>query len=175
MSHFVQAASLTFSPTFKANMVYRLFLRSLVCFSALAAMPGVPLRAEIRVAPAVHAQHDGVTLDAYSGNDRVTFCFSAEKDVKIASEYGVQFKVPHGQAKLWNEPLPKLVAGSEPYFDLPVRFDLKTRGVGRQRQVSIDLGVCVSTKYCTPVTFQITIPARSAASEAAICANQLTR
>lgn len=134
-------------------------------------MPGVPLRAEIRAAPDVHAQHDGVTLDAYSGNDRVTFCFSAEKDVKIASEYGVQFKVPRGEAKLWNESLPKLVAGSEPYFNLPVRIDLKTRGVPHKRQVSIDLGVCVSTKYCTPVTFQVIIPTRSAANEAAVCAN----
>jgi hypothetical protein len=152
-------------------MVYRPFLLSLVCLSALAAMPGVPLRAGVRIAADVHAQHDGVTLDAYSGNDRVTFCFSAEKDVKIASEYGVQFKVPRGEAKLWNESLPKLVAGSEPYFDLPVRIDLKTRGVPHKRQVSIDLGVCVSTKYCTPVTFQIVIPTRSAANEAAVCAN----
>jgi len=64
-----------------------------------------------------HAQHDGVTLDAYSRNGQITFCFNAEKDIKIASEYGVEFTVPQGESKLWNERLPKVVAGSEPYFD----------------------------------------------------------
>jgi hypothetical protein len=154
-------------------MIYRRFLRSSFCFSALAAiiLSSAPLRAEVGIASDVRAQHDGVTLNAYSGNGQITFCFSAEKDVKIASEYGVQFKVPRGQAKFWSESLPKLVAGSEPYFDLPVRIDLKTRGVPRKRQVSIDLGVCVSTKTCTPVTFQVTIPTRSAANHAAVCAN----
>jgi hypothetical protein len=173
MSHSVPAASLTFNPTFKANMVYPPFLRSPVWFGALWAivLHAAPLCAEGRIAPAAHAQHDGVILNAYSGSGQITFCFDAEKDVKIASEYGVEFKVPHGQAKLWNEPLPKLVAGSEPYFKLPVRIDLKTRGVAQRRKVSIGLGVCVSTKYCTPVSFQITIPSRAAANEAAVCAN----
>lgn len=148
-------------------MAYRLFPRSMVWLSTLWAivLNGTPLSAEVRIAPDAHAQHDGVILNAYFGNGRITFCFSAEKDVKIASEYGVQFRVPRGEAKLWNESLPKLVAGSEPYFDLPVRIDLKTRGVPNQRQISIDLGVCVSTKYCTPVTFQVIIPTRSAANE----------
>src|SRR5476651_168455 len=104
-----------------------------LCMLAATVLPGAPLRAETAVAPDAHAQHDGVRLDAYSRNGQVTFCFNAEKDVKIASEYGVEFKVPRGQAKLWNESLPKLVAGSEPYFDLPVRIDLKTRGVPRKR------------------------------------------
>jgi hypothetical protein len=154
-------------------MVYRPFLRSLVRFSALWAivLHGAPLSAEVRIAPDAHAKHDGVILDTYSGNGQITFCFSAEKDVKIASEYGVQFKVPLGQAKLWNESLPKLVAGSEPYFDLPVHIDLKTSGGPRKRHVSIDLGVCIAAKTCTPVTFQVTIPARRVANEAAVCAN----
>ena len=154
-------------------MAYRPFLRSPVWFGALWAvvLHAAPLGAEVGIAPDTHAQHDGVILDAYCGNGQIIFCFNAEKDVKIASEYGVQFKVPRGQAKLWNESLPRLVAGSEPYFDLPVRIDLKTRGVPHKRQVSIDLGVCVSAKTCTPVTFQVTIPARRAANEAAVCAN----
>jgi hypothetical protein len=60
---------------------------------AATALPAATLRAEMAIAPDAHAQHDGVRLDAYSRNGRVTFCFNAEKDVKIASEYGVEFKV----------------------------------------------------------------------------------
>ena len=131
--------------------------------------PAVALGSEARGAPDAHAQHDGVILDVFSGNGRITFCFDAEKDVKIASEYGVQFTVPNDQTKLWNEKLPKLVAGSEPYFNLPVRVDLKTRDVSQERRVMIELGVCVSGNYCTPVNFEITVPARRAAGDA-VCA-----
>ena len=142
----------------------------LLCVVAPIAMPVAAQRAEAGATPDARAQHDGVTLDAYSRNGRITFCFNAEKDIKIASEYGVEFTVPQEEAKLWNETLPKVVAGSEPYFDLPVRIDLKTRGVSHARQVSIGLGVCVSTKYCTPVTFKVTIPTKAATGEAAVCA-----
>jgi hypothetical protein len=90
------------------------------------------------------------------------FCFSAQENVKIASEYGVQFKVPGSQVKFWDERMPKLHRRSEPYFDLPVQIDLKTRGATRKRQVSIDLRVCVSADYCTPLTFEIVIPASPA-------------
>jgi len=128
--------------------------------------------AETGVPPDVHVQHDGVTLDAYTGNGRIAFCFNADKNVRIASEYGVEFKVPRSQAKLWKEPLPKLVAGKEPYFDLPLRIELKTRGASRPRQVSMGLGVCVSAIYCTPVSFEITIPATNGAGgEFPACAN----
>jgi hypothetical protein len=143
-----------------------LWLGLLTVIAAPAAAPG----AGSRTTPDAHAQHDGVTLDAYSRNGQITFCLDAENDIKIASEYGVEFTVPQGEAKLWNEKLPKVVAGSQPYFDLPVRIDLKTRGVSHERQVSIGLGVCVSTKYCTPVTFQVIIPTKAAAGETAVCA-----
>jgi hypothetical protein len=140
-----------------------------LCLVAAIALSATSLGAETRVMPDARVQHDGVTLEAYSRNGRITFCFNAEKDVKIAAEYGVEFSVPQGEAKFWNESLPKLVTGSEPYFDLPVRVELKTQGVSRERQVSIGLGVCVSTKYCTPVAFQITIPTKGASSETAVC------
>jgi hypothetical protein len=153
----------------------RSFHLVLLRFSVLAliASPDATLRADTSIEPDAHAQHDGVTLDAYSRNGQITFCFSAEKGVKIASEYGVEFKVPQGEAKYWNESLPKLFAGSEPYFDLPVRIELKTRGIPNMRQVSIGLGVCVSTQYCTPVTFQITVPTNRAGHQAVVCTNQM--
>ena len=155
--------------TSKAKLVrpFHLLLPGLVLPIAL---PLAALRAETGATPDAHAQHDGVTLNAYSRNGRITFCFDAEKDVKIASEYGVEFTVPPSEAKHWSETLPKVVTGSEPYFKLPVRIDLKTRGGPSERQVSIGMGVCVSTKYCTPVTFQITVPTNSAKGETAVCA-----
>lgn len=117
----------------------------------------------------VRQQHDGVTVDAYSSSGSVTFCFNAEKEVKIASEYGVEFSVPNGEAKLWREKFPKVVAGSEPYFSLPVRIDLRTRGKSLPRQITVGLGVCVSSTYCTPVSFLVTIPANVGRKEAAAC------
>ena len=142
-------------------------------FSALAAiaLPATALKAETAVAPDAHLQQDGVRLDAYSRNGKITFCFNAEKDVKIASEYGVEFTVPQGEAKLWNEVMPKLVAGSEPYFELPVRIDLKTLGAAGERRVSMGLGVCVSAKYCTPVSLEITVPAASGVAGEPVCSN----
>jgi len=139
-----------------------------VCVLTAIAAP-VVARAEI-LKPDARASHDGVTLDAYSRSDRVTFCFSARENVKIASEYGVPFKVPDSQVKFWDERMPKLHQGSEPYFDLPVQIDLKTRGATRKRQVSIDLGVCVSNDYCTSLTFEIVIPASGrTGNEPAVC------
>jgi hypothetical protein len=123
----------------------------------------------LMAAPDVREQHDGVTLDAYSRNGSVTFCFNAEKDVKIASEYGVEFSVPNDEAKLWKEKLPKVVAGSEPYFNLPVRIELKTTGKSLPRQVSVGLGVCVSGTYCTPVSFLVTVPVNSGGKQAIAC------
>jgi hypothetical protein len=119
--------------------------------------------------PDVREQHDGITLDAYFRSGSVTFCFNAEKDVKIASEYGVEFSVPNDEAKLWKEKLPKVVAGSEPYFSLPVRIELRTRGKSVPRQIAVGLGVCVSSTYCTPVSFLVTIPANIGGKEAAAC------
>src|SRR5712691_12302428 len=152
---------MTYNLISKAKMAYRQTLWPLdrcIAFAAIV-LAASALRAETIVAPDVRAQHDGVTLVAYSRDGLITFCFSAENGVKIASEYGVEFKVPKDQAKLWNEPMPKLVAGKQPYFDLPVRIGLKTRGAPRERQISMGLGVCIDATYCTPISFEITIPA----------------
>ena len=155
-------------------MVCRHFHRSLIGFGAVVAIGFLcsTSRAETGVAPDVHAQHDGVRLDAYARNGEITFCFNADRDVKIASEYGVEFKVPTDQKRLWNEAMPKLVAGKKPYFDLPVRIVLKTRGAPHEREISMGLGVCVAATYCTPVNFEIAVPAaNSAATASPACAN----
>ena len=155
-------------------MVCRHFHRSLIGFGAVVAIGFLcsTSRAETGAAPDVHAQHDGVRLDAYARNGEITFCFNADRDVKIASEYGVEFKVPPDQARLWNEAMPKLVAGKKPYFDLPVRIVLKTRGAPHEREISMGLGVCVAATYCTPVNFEIAVPAaNSAATASPACAD----
>jgi hypothetical protein len=144
---------------------------SLLRFIVLPAIawPGTVLGQASDITPDVHASHDGVTLDAYARDGRIIFCFNAEKQMKIASEYGVEFSVPKGQARYWDESLPKVVAGTQPYFDLPVRIELKTRGSSRARQISTELGVCVNAEYCTPIRFEITVPASNASGERPPC------
>lgn len=163
-----------FDPIFKAEMTFCDSCLSLLRFIALSAIvwPGTALGAGSEIAPDVHAAHDGVTLDAYVRDGRIIFCFNAEQDVKIASEYGVEFSVPKDQTRFWNESLPKVVAGKQPYFDLPVRMELKTRGASHARQISTELGICVAAQYCTPITFEITVPASGASNERPPCDSQ---
>jgi hypothetical protein len=171
MSQSVTDATVVLQPGLQAKMSFRHSALSLLRSVALSAivLPGAALRAESEIAPDVHAARDGVSLDAYARDGRIVFCFNAEKDVKIASEYGVEFTVPKRQARFWNESLPKVVAGTQPYFDLPVRIELKTRGASQERQVSTELGICVAAKYCTPITFEITVPATGASNERPPC------
>jgi hypothetical protein len=147
---------------------FSVFLLRFIALSALA-WSGAALAAGSEVAADVHAAHDGVTLDAYLRDGRIVFCFNAEKDVKIASEYGVEFSVPRAETRFWDEKLPKVVAGKQPYFDLPVRIELKTRGASHARQVSTELGICVRAEYCTPITFEITVPASGTTNEPPPC------
>lgn len=138
--------------------------RGLAALAIGALFPGVLL-----AAPDARLQREGVTIDAYSQNDRITFCFDAEKNVKIASEYGVEFAVPREEAKLWEESFPKIVSGKEPYFKLPVRIELRTRGVPRSREVSVGLGICVSETYCTPIKVVLRIPAKGSSRQSIAC------
>jgi hypothetical protein len=107
-----------------------------------------------------YRQQPGVRLEVYSRSGKAIFCFGAEENVRLASEYGIEFKVAHDQEKLWDERFPKLVAGSEPYFKLPVRIELRTRGFAKKREVSINLGACVASEFCTPVEFSVSVSER---------------
>lgn len=142
-------------------MSWRYFLLSpsSLCGLAFIILPTVLDAGAAEAMPDVHAQQDGVTLDAYTRDDRIVFCFSAEKNVKVASDYGVEFKVPVNELNLWDEHLPKLVTKTGWYFDLPLRIDLKTRDTQHERQIDVNLGACTSAKYCTPITLRIIIPA----------------
>jgi hypothetical protein len=119
--------------------------------------------------PDARIQRDGVTLDAYSNGKLVTFCFNAEQNVKIAAEYGVEFKTPPVEARFWKEKLPKVVAGSDPYFEPPVRIDLRTQGSPPSRKVSVGFGICVSATYCTPVVFEVTVRSNKQAAALSAC------
>jgi hypothetical protein len=139
-------------------------IASVLVFAALSVAAHAAERA-----PDARIQREGVTLDAYLTDNEVTFCFNAEKNVKIASEYGVEFKAPPAEAHFWKETLPKIVAGSDPYFELPVRIDLRTQGSPRARRISVGFGICVSATYCTPVVFDIAIPSNKRAMALSAC------
>jgi hypothetical protein len=102
---------------------------------------------------------DGVTVAVTTLVDRVVFCIAASGDLKISSEYGVEFKSSPDNAQLWFDALPKVVTGIPYYFDLPLRIELKTRGGARKRGIDLTLGICsVAANACLPVTFEVRAP-----------------
>jgi len=111
-------------------------------------------------------QKDGVAVRAFVLSDRVVFCFSAEPTVKIASDYGINFRVPDNEKEAWSEALPKLVTKEGWYFALPLRVELKTRGAISARHVSLDLGACYAEKYCNPIALDIEITSSPAMNTA---------
>lgn len=117
-----------------------------------------------------YLQKDGVGLSIATLADRVVFCISASGDLKVSSEYGVEFKADGPNAKLWRENLPKVITGSPYYFDLPLRIELKTRGSAQQRPITVDLGACSSAvNACVPITFEVTAPGERQNEPASDC------
>jgi len=118
----------------------------------------------------VHLQSDGVNLSIATLADRVVFCISASGDLKVSSEYGVEFKTDRPHGKLWRETLPKVVTGSPYYFDLPLRIELKTRGHAAERPITVHLGACSSAaNSCVPVTFEVSAPGDSQSEPPSDC------
>jgi hypothetical protein len=107
--------------------------------------------------PLLKAEMNGVLVNVWSDPHRVIFCFSAAKDVKIASGYGIEFKSPANQKLYWDERLPKVVTKDGNYFSLPLRVELRTRNAIEKRHISIDLGAC-SEQTCNPIDFELDIP-----------------
>lgn len=102
---------------------------------------------------------DGLTLAVTALADRVVFCIAASGDLKVSSEYGVEFKAAPSDARLWRDALPKVVTAAPYYFDLPLRIELKTRGSARERRIGLTLGACsVAANACLPVTFEVNTP-----------------
>jgi hypothetical protein len=136
-----------------------------VVFAVLIPLSSLPAAAE------VHLQKDGVNLSVATLADRVVFCISASGDLKVSSEYGVEFKADGPYSKLWGETLPKVVTGSRYYFDLPLRIELKTHGNAEERPITVDLGACSSAaNACVPVTFEVSAPGRSQTAPLSDCA-----
>jgi hypothetical protein len=133
------------------------------------ALPHASIAIELAPKADAHAQQDGVTLDAYALDDRVVFCINAEKDLSISAEYGVQFKAHRNDMRWWNESLPKRVTGKDDYFEMPLQIDLKIRGGLKKRHVDVDLGACSVGKYCTPISFRVTIPLRNSHRSVIAC------
>jgi hypothetical protein len=118
-------------------------------------------------------QKNGVTLAVTTLVDRVVFCISASGDLKVSSEYGVEFKSNPHNAKFWLDALPKVVTGPPYYFDLPLRIELKTRGNVHERRVDLNLGACSSAaNACVPITFEVSAPIASQDQPASDCAGR---
>lgn len=134
----------------------------MLAFAALAAAP----------IEAASYRHGGVQVDIRTEPDRVTLCFRASQNVKIAAEYGVELTVPRSQQALWLEPMPKLVTEQRNYFDLPLRIDLRSVETRRARTMTAKLGACTDAKYCEPITMTLKISADNNKTDAPPCAPQ---
>jgi hypothetical protein len=133
-------------------------------FAALILLASIPAAAE------VHLQRDGVNLSIATLADRVVFCISASGDLKVSSEYGVEFKADGPYGKFWRETLPKVVTGSPYYFDLPLRIELKRHANAAARPITVDLGACSSAaNACVPVTFEVSALGESQAEPPSEC------
>jgi hypothetical protein len=118
----------------------------------------------------MRAQKDGIILRVRSVPDAIVFCFNAEGSLKIASDYGIRFKVVRNDRHLWNEVFPKTVTGPGWNFSLPFGVELRTRGDVQRRRIDVDLGACSEATLCNPVNFQITLPSYDIGRQtAALC------
>jgi hypothetical protein len=127
-------------------------------------LASIPASAEQRV------EKEGVSLSIATLGDRVAFCIAASGDLKISSEYGIEFKADGQHGKLWSETLPKVVTGPPYYFDLPLRIELKTRGDARERPITVDLGACsAAANVCVPITFDVSASGASQSEVAFDC------
>jgi hypothetical protein len=105
-------------------------------------------------------QKDGLSVAVASLADRVAFCITAADDLKISSEYGIEFKTDRRNSVFWLEALPKVVTGPPYYFDLPLRIELRTRGNVRERRIELNLGVCSSAaSTCVPISLEVIVSA----------------
>lgn len=136
---------------------------------------GIPVAVALASFPcSAHAElllrKDGLTLAVTALADRVVFCIAASGDLKVSSEYGVEFKSAPPDTRLWRDALPKVVTAAPYYFDLPLRIELKTRGSARQRRIDLTLGACsVAANACVPVTFEVSTPIAARDEPASDC------
>jgi hypothetical protein len=126
--------------------------------------------ASIPAAAGQRMEKQGVSLSTATLGDRVVFCIAASGDLKISSEYGVEFRTDGQHGRLWSETLPKVVTGPPYYFDLPLRIELKTRGNARERPITVDLGACsAAANVCLPITFEVSASGSSQSEAAPDC------
>ena len=129
------------------------FMIQFIAVLAVSALAMFPASAEVRL------EKDGVRLAVEAHTDHVVFCISASGDLKVSSEYGVEFKSAKTTSKLWAEALPKVVTGPPYYFALPLRIELRTRGNAQERAITLALGACsAASNACVPITFEVNIP-----------------
>jgi hypothetical protein len=117
----------------------------------------------------MNVKKDGVRVSVTTLVDRVVFCIFASGDLRISSEYGIEFKADRQNVRSWLERLPKVVMGPPYYFDLPLRIELKTREGAQQRRIRLNLGTCSDGKGCVPVNLEVNAPVATPDLVAADC------
>lgn len=107
-------------------------------------------------------ENGGVSIRVQRLADRVSFCVNADRHHKISSEFGVEFSLEKGSASAWKERLPRVMTATGYYFELPARFDLRTRASTEAQTLHIELGACSKeTDMCDKLEFVAAIPAET--------------
>ncbi len=131
-------------------------IASLGCWLAVALGSAAVAHAEDR--PSL--EKGGVSIQVQRLADRIAFCVNADQHHKVSSEFGVEFSLEKGSASVWKDKLPKVMTGPGYYFELPARFDLRTRASAEAQTLHIELGACSKeTDMCDKLEFVAAIPA----------------
>ena len=132
------------------------YIAGLGCWLAVASGSAVIAHADDR--PVL--ENGGVSIQVQRLSDRVLFCVNADQHHKISSEFGVEFSLEKGSASAWREKLPKVMTAAGYYFELPARFDLRTRASTEAQSLHIELGACSKeANMCDKLEFVAAVPA----------------
>ena len=131
-------------------------IASLGCWLTITCGSAVVTHAEDRLT----LEKGGVSIQVQRLADRVAFCVNADQHHKVSSEFGVEFSLEKGSASAWKEKLPKVMTGPGYYFELPARFDLRTRANAEAQSIHIELGACSKeADICDKLEFVAAVPA----------------
>ena len=99
----------------------------------------------------------------------VTACLSTLHGAKLSGPYGVAVTALSAPTA-WDEALPKTFAVEEDYFALPLRIDLKRRGVASEPgRLQFEVGACQPEGICIPVELAVDTATLAPASPGVAC------
>jgi hypothetical protein len=111
-------------------------------------------------------ERGGISIQAQRLQNHVSFCVRSDGDHKVSSEFGIEFRIEHGDPRMWAETFPKLITADGWYFSLPMRVNLATRRSFVGQVMHVELGACsVKDNNCDRLDYRIAVPEKIATTE----------